>query len=725
MNSSTSPQSQRRVDLWLVAIVLGAAISGALIVARARNWAVMTDELLYTGMARSIAQTVFPFAELRGEHVPVNQILFPTMIAPIVGALSMPVAYSLIAALNAVVFATAAIPAYLLTNLVTAKRSAARWVALCTVATPWLAFASKALPDPLAYVAVLWAAYAMVRTVGAHERPLKGDLITLLAIALAYLVRNQFLLLVGVWVAAVVLCRIAETIGERSWRELPRQLIALLKDRPLPFVTFMLVILIVKFQPVWILGLYSVTTSETGGGVAPGGLIHAFFNHASVIAIGVAGLPFVLGLPWLVVALTRVKERVQNDAAIVIVLLSCVVLVVAANFDIRFTESDRVIERYVFYFAPLMLVAMAAFFIMPPKSLAAFAVPAIAGLLLLNVSEPYGLDQKLSFQVNHVFSPMQIGLVAYQSVAETIGTSIFGLMALAVIVLAGGAWWLIRSGRATIALNASFAIVFAVLLTTTLYTVPKVVSTQNNVINKAYGDRTNQEKAWLDDAAGDQPVSLVYTPRLDITSKKAIKPAERVGNWWDLAFWNGAISAVYVPLAGNSPARYSPLPGPAYTMKPNWETGALKRASTDKSEYLAQSATDPNFAPQYSGRPVMRAGYVIYDTGANATASWATEGLTARGWVPAAGATLRVWGSLDQASVTQVVQLTVATTRRSGMLDGFEVVGADQVKVDRVGPRVTYSWPVNITTGKHRDFKLVRGRGNVHVEKIDVRARRG
>lgn len=724
MNSSASPQSQRRVDPWLVAIVLGSAISGALVVARARNWAVMTDELLYTGMARSIAQSLFPVAEVRGVHLPVNQVLFPTMIAPLVGALSMPVAYSVIAALNGVIFATAAIPAYLLTNLVTASRSAARWVALCTVVTPWLAFASKALPDPLAYVAVLWVAYAMVRTVGAHERPLRGDLLTLLTIALAYLVRNQFLLLVGVWVAAVVLCRIGETLGEKSWRELPRELIALIKHRPLPFVSFVLVILLVQFKPVWILGLYSVTTSDTGGGAVPGGLIHAFFNHASVIALGVAGLPFVLGLPWLAVALTRVKERVQNDAAIVIVLLSCAVLVVAASFDIRFTEPDRVIERYVFYFAPLMFAAMAAFFVKPPKSLAAFAVPAIAGLLLLNVSEPFGLDQKFNFQINHAFSPMQIGLVVYQKAADAIGTSIFGLMTVAMIVLAGGAWWLIQSGRTRLALNASFAVVFAVLLTVTIYTVPKVVKTQNDLINKIYGDRTNEEKAWIDSATNDEPVSLVYTPRLDVTSKKKVRPAERVSNWWDLAFWNGAISAVYVPLAGN-PQQYSPLPGAAFTMKPDWETGELKRAPSDKAEYLAQSATSPNFAPHYAGTPVTRAGYTTYDTGADATASWATQGLTARGWVPPSGATLRVWGSLDETRRIQEVQLTVATKRPSGMLDGFKIEGADQVKIDRIGPRVRYSWPVEIIPGEHQDFKLVRGSGNVHVEKIDVSARQG
>jgi hypothetical protein len=160
-------------------------------------------------------------------------------------------------------------------------------------------------------------------------------------------------------------------------------------------------------------------------------------------------------------------------------------------------------------------------------------------------------------------------------------------------------------------------------------------------------------------------------------------------------------------------------------MKPDWETGELKRAPDDDAEYLAMSATDPNFAPHHAGTPTQRGGYVIYDTGADATASWATRGLTAGGWVPPTGATLRVWGSLDESSRTQIVNLTVATTRKSHMLDGFKINGVDAVKVDRVGPRVRYSWPVEIIPGEHADFKLVRGSGNVHVETIDVTAPQG
>jgi hypothetical protein len=690
--------SRSRLDPILAAIVLVGAVVGSLVVAKARNWSVMTDELLYTGMARSIAHSIFPLAQVRGASVAVNQILFPTIIAPLVGGLSMPDAYPWIAALNAVIFATAAIPAYMLTNLVTENRGAARWVAVCTIVTPWLALASKALPDPAAYVAVLWAAYAMVRTSGATEKPLKGDLLTLLAIALAYLCRNQFLLLVGVWIGAVVLIRIAQTLGETSWRDVPRALLTLPRDRPIPCATFVLVFLIVKLEPSWLLGLYTVTTTGARGGAAPSGIVHSFFNHASVVALGIAGLPFVLGLPWLAAALGRVTERAQNDAAIVIVLLSCAVLFVGASFDLRFTESDRVIERYVFYFAPLMLVAMAAFFAHPPKRLIAFAVPAIAGLYLLNVSQPYGLNTPLFFEINQAFSPVQIALVGYQQVADTFGLSIFGMFTIVLIVAAGVTWWLVESDRRSLAMNLAFALVFLVIGASAVYAVPKIVKLQNTSANHIFGVRSADQKAWIDAATNGATTSLAYTPRNLVGDPAKAKDAERVSNWWDLVFWNAKISDVYVPI-GSNPRAHSPFPGPAYTMLPDWSSGELMRAPGDDSHYLAQSETDPNFAPQSTGPPARRSGFVIYDTGKPATAAWATKGLTARGWIPPGGATLRVWAPRGAKGSSHLhVIVKSATTKRP-----------------RKSSRI---WPVAIPAGGHVDIPLRRGPGPTHVESI-------
>jgi hypothetical protein len=710
MNSSAIPQSKRRVDPVLAAIVFLGAIVGALAVSRARNWAAMTDELLYTGMARSIAHSVIPLPQIHGESFHANQVLFPTVIAPLVGSMTMTTAYPLIAALNAVIFATAAIPAYMLTNLVTENRTAARWVAVCTIVTPWLTLTSKAFPDPLAYVAVLWTAYALVRTAGRHPRQLRGDLLTLLAIVLAYLVRNQFLLLLGVWVGAVVLCRVGETLGEKSWRDLPRELITLLRERPLPFVVFVLVILSIKIQPDWLLGIYTITTSSEGGGAAPSGIFNAFFNHASVVALGIAGLPVVLGFPWIVAALGRVKDRVQFDTAVVIVLMSVAIIYVGASFDQRFTELDRVIERYVFYFAPLMLVAMAAFFTKPPKTLIGFALPALAGVYLLNAAHPYGSDQRLGLILYHAFSPAQVAFTAYQHVADKLGTSIFGVFLVASVVVAALVCWLLESGRRMLALNGTFALLFTVLLATTIYTVPKIVNVQNSLATELFGPRSSADKHWLDTATGGEPTSLVFTRRLDVVSRKKFKPVESIGHWWDLDFWNGSISRFYSPPDGQ-PIAYTPTPGHSNYMRVDWESGALARVKGDDAEYIVQSATNPNFAPHSEVTPLVHKGFALYKTGPDATAAWATRGLTGSGWVPPSGATLRIY-------LTPVRVRLLMASPKSGGLKGFKVEGARDLTSKQLGRRTEYSWTVDSLNGKPVDFKLVKGEGPSHLDSV-------
>lgn len=689
------PALKHRFDPVLLVIVAISAAAGALMVAKARNWAVMTDELLYTGMARSIAHTIIPLPQMRGAYIPVYQVIFPTLIAPLIGLLSMPAAYPWIAALNAVIFATAAVPAYMLTGLAAHGRAAARWVALCTVAVPWLAFASKALPDSLAYVAVLWCVYAIARTAPSTRHPLKGDLLALLAILLTVLVRNQFLFFAGVWLGVVVLVRAAETLAESGARALPRRLLAVVWQRPLPVVFFVVVVLMLAFAPNYLLGVYSVTSTGARGGAAPSGLLGAIFNHASVIGLGVAGIPLVLGLPWLTVALTRVKERSENTVAIAILLSAAAILYVGASFDVRFTEADRVIERYVFYLAPLMFVALAGLLTRPPRNLLAYVIPAGAGLLVLSASHPYGLDTRLTFEINHVFSPMQIALVQYQKVADQIGFSIFMLYAFVIVIVAAVAWWLLGSGRERAALNGVFALTAAVLLATTLYAVPKIVSTQNELIDNIFGARTTAQKSWIDEATGGAPVSLVFAPVADPTDHRKPRPAERLSNWWDLAFWNGAIDAVYAPY---SPP-ISPLPGTTYLMKPNWQTGLLTRAPGDDSRYIAQATGDTYFAPQYSGRPTRRGYYVLYETGTGAKAAWATKGLTLRGWIPPGGAALRVWGPPAQSGVARMTIRVRTSTARAGALK---------------------TWHAKIRTGDHADFRLVRGKLATHVESIAV-----
>ncbi|MFT4049370.1 MAG: hypothetical protein QM648_05965 [Solirubrobacterales bacterium] len=732
MNTDSTATSPRRFDPILFAIVVISAVGGGLMLYKAKNWALMSDELLYTSMGRSIAQTIFPFARVRGESIQVFQVLYPGLIAPLVGPIRMPNAYPWVAVLNAVFIALAAIPAYLLTSFATGSRAGARWVALCTVSTPWLIFGSKVLPDSAAYLIVLWALYAIVRTASAREHVIRGDLLTLLAIVAAYYVRTQFLLLLGVWVGTIVLSCAATAFAEGGIRQVPGALIRLPLKRPIPLVVFVVVALLYVFDPLVLLGFYAPTAGAgagTGQQTDDAGILTELLDHSSVLALGAGALPIIFAVPWLVTAVTRVKSRRQNDAAFMCVLALGAILYVGANFDMRFDPTDRVIERYIFYAAPLLFVAMAGFFAAPPKKWWAFALPAIVGLLVINATQPYGLDTVLNVNINFGFSPTQITLIAWQKFADAAFTSIFGL-AIVISLIAGGFSWLaIVKGRAGLARDACFTLTALILIASTLYTVPKLIETQNSIALKTFGVRTNDQKRWVDRATGGQPVALVYSKQLTVTaagSSHSIfrRPNSPPHRWRDVVFWNSSISTVYLPYK-LTPATIPPIPGAAHRLSLDRSTGRIARVANDTSSYLLLSAGDPNFAPFTNEPPRREQGFVLYKTGRDAIAAWATDGLTLGGWVPRdRPATLRLFAPPGAAGLTrEKIALRIDTTARHGDLKGFHVSGASHVKVTKdASYRTTFTWTASVPAGGHVDLRLVRGESPAHVSRLLVSA---
>jgi hypothetical protein len=701
----TDSAPQRRIDPWLVAIVVGAAVLGVLLVRGARNWALMPDELIYTELARSIAHSVIPIPRIRGEFVHIFQVGFPTLIAPIVGLMKMPDAYRWIVILNACAMATAAVPGYLLAHRISGNRLAARCAALAIVVTPWLASASKAIPDALAYVVVLWAIYAIARTATSERPSLRGDLLTLLAIFAAYLVRNQFLLLFGVWVGTIVFARALAAFSEGGLGSVPRALLGLITERPIPLVAFVVVVAMLLLWPQWIVGAYTLVVSGGSSGVADSsgsGLFGEMLAHASVVALGVAALPVALGLPWLLVGLTRSDRRVENDGAIAIFLALIAITWVATNFDMRFDTSDRVIERYIFYSAPLWIVAMAAFFTRPPKNIVAFAIPAMLAVLLLGRTHPYGLDLPLNVQLNHATSPLQVTLIGWQSVADAVGSSITGVAMILTMLLAAFAWWAVSSERTTTGIAVSYGVVIAVLLASTIYTVPKIVTTQNKVVEGEVGRQPASVRTWVDRAARGEPFAIAFSPLITVGAKRGVAPSERLMDWYDLAFWNGQFATLYLPIEGPQRAA-TLLPGPAYPLLPRWSDGRLVRTESDASRYLLMAESNPTFAPQFAGTPTRRNGFVLYDAGRDPRAAWATKGLTRRGWVPPQGASLRIFSP-----------------------HGANGPTALRVRIDSNGAKgrtITFR-SMTIGPGGHADLKLSRAAGGTHIERVTVNPQR-
>jgi hypothetical protein len=659
-----------RFDPVLLLIFALAATAGALIVKQTSTWSVMPDELIYTQMGRSVSQTILPIPMLQGVFTRAFQMAYPTLIAPLVGGAPMPHVYSWIAVINAVLMASACIPAYLLTSWMTGSRGAARLVALSISLTPWLILSSSVLPDSMAFAACTWGVYAIARTAGPGERAWRGDLIALAALLMAFVVRNQLILLLGVWFGAVICAQAAaswagSTAASGSGARLRRAAADVLRlplARPIPIFVFIATALTVLLRPEWILGYYTSVATSIGNDVSQQfNPLKELANHASILALGAGVLPAVLGLPWLLAALGRPASARENTTAVTIALALLGTLLVATNFDMRFDPSDRVIERYVFCAAPLLMVAMAGFFKHPPKTLAGFALPALLATLLLGVTTPYGLDSKLNRSLNQVFSPTQMTLIDWQWLADKLHTTIFAMLILLTLLACAGVWWAVNNGRASAARNAAFVIVTLVLAQATLSNVPSTIREQNRVAVQAYGHRTKAQKRWIEVATGDRPWALAYSKRsLTMKPLKTGKALESRELWRDTVFYNRGLTSIYQPF-GDATDLSTPIPGVTYDVTPDLGTGVVTRSAEDDSRFILLARSDPHWAPQPTGRTVARGKFVLYPVGQRIRAAWAIYGLTPDGFIPPGGAKVRIWAPQDATGV-KTVELKIRVT---------------------------------------------------------------
>src|SRR4051794_30342206 len=120
--------------VWVVGAVLSAWFT-----LRVSEWVVMTDELQHVKLAASIADTLDPRPRIHGDPIGAYALLYPLLIAPLVGAFDMPTAFKAIHLAGSVAMASTAVPAYLLARAVVRWRPAALFVAALTVTVPWMA----------------------------------------------------------------------------------------------------------------------------------------------------------------------------------------------------------------------------------------------------------------------------------------------------------------------------------------------------------------------------------------------------------------------------------------------------------------------------------------------------------------------------------------------------------------------------------------------------------
>ena len=457
----------------LLGLVVVAAATFRLLLGRvATEPRVFGDELVYSGLAKGFALEGRPL--LRGEVDLAHSVLYPLLIAPahVFGGDGAR-AFEATKAVNAVVVASAAVPAYLLARRVVTPLFALA-VGLLVAFEPWTAYASLVMTESLFLPAFTTFVLVLARML---ERPTVGRQLAVLAcLPLLVGIRPQGVVLVGAVAGAVAINGLRAPPYRRT----------LLTYRPL----------LAGFA----VGAVAVVVAVAAGEDAPGGVSGASSRGCSIrwglmwsswtvavygLALGVVALVL---YPFALVRLLR--SPVERDRATGAALLtsSFALLLSVAAVSASPYGLGVLHERYVFYLTPLVLVGLACW-------LETGRVPAgralwIAGLCAIAVAATLPAEQVA--RANNVDSPTAAWLSALHQELPEVPTTVL-VVALAAI---GVAVLVVFRGRLAPFVAASLA--FTIGIGGLDYSGP-------------FAPGAERPLAWVDRALpGDATASLVH-----------------------------------------------------------------------------------------------------------------------------------------------------------------------------------------------------------------------
>ena len=351
----SSPARSRRWPLTLGALFCLATLYHWLQSRGHVTPAVFTDELMYSELARSVADG--DGLMVRGREFPFPAVISVLLQAP-AWLLGGPAAYGFAKALNAVLMCLAVFPAWALARLVI-RPAYAFGVAVATVAGGAMLYHSYLTSEAAAYPVYLLAVAVCIRALAKPSH--RWDAAAVLVLGLAVLTRAQFASLPIVFVVAILL------VG----RPLRRHTVAL--------AAFSVLAALAAVRGVSGLGFYAGAGELDYPALATlrwAGWTAALLPFAAGILIVPGAL---LGLGS---AVARPRSRAEQAFGVMTLLL-----LVAGPLQaglIASGEAHRPFERYAFYAVPLLFVA---FFLYvepgaPKRLLYAGVALAIGGLAL-------------------------------------------------------------------------------------------------------------------------------------------------------------------------------------------------------------------------------------------------------------------------------------------------------------------------------------------------------
>jgi hypothetical protein len=661
----TGGRATRLPWLALGSIVASASALLAIGTSHVKEWVVMTDELLYAKLAVHIAETGSPLPVLHGQHVGFLGVVYPIELAPLYGSHDPVSAFEAAHIVNAVLFASAAIPVYLLARRLT-PTACALVVALLAVAIPWSVNAAFVMSEAAAYTVFLWAVLALHRAL-AEPSP-RRDALAIGGLALAFFTRPQFLFLAAVLPLAALIVS-----GPRR---------SFTQHRLLAGAYALGIVLVVPLaalgQAHRLLGDYGVTATQ--GSLLPSAVWKSAAIHLDVVAVGLGVIPFLLGAAWAYSSLRTPSPRLRAFAALTALSLPLLALE-SASYDVRFGGAGVIRDRYLFYLAPFLMVATATCLLeqrLPLPGIAAATAFFATTVALADFKPVAGLwVDSPEAVLNGVIHDQSAGLPAGVFVA------VCGVL-LGVICLALA--WLPRPAAV---LGVTVA-VFAFAGSVTGYAFERLLSSRT-----PYGVAvTGQPRVrdWVDRTISGK-AAVVASSISTVWGYSAIR-------WWEVEFWNDSIDEAFVTPDGT----FTYTPFPSRTLRLDFATGRFPGTGS-APPYAIVSETDPRFTLAGS-RVAANVGLNIIAAERPYRAAWATRGLDPDGWTrPGRNATIRVYaapgGETEQVDVS--VSLAAPAEADGPVHYRLNDVSGTVDPGQRAGPAVKRCVP----TGGHVDITLL------------------
>ncbi len=599
-----------------LALFVVSAVALAVLCSRVSDWAVMTDELLYERLALSFVDGAF-LPTLHGAHADVYAVLYPFLLMPVFAIVDLPDAVRVVHGLNGVLFASAAIPTWLLARELALSRYAALASAFFSVALPWTVIGGFVMTESAAYPAALWALLAIQRAIVLPSP--RRDLVALAAILVATLARPQLAALGVVLVAAAAVHE--ARLGR--WRA-----------HAVAFGVGALAVPVVLLGGAGLLGSYSPAIE---GDVFSLDAFRSAIVHVNVTAVALGIVPLLLGGGWAIAALVRPPGEQERSAFAGVVVAAVIVLAVeSGSVVVRFGLGLDVKDRYLFYIAPLLFLATACALEDPRPRVAG-----VLGLTTLFVLTVGLSDFEPIFGVN-VDSPASSTYEALTSFGNDVGLEVAELLAIVggllglALVLA-----LRRLPRRPVAATVLAALV-AFVFAETAYTWNRLLDS-SGPSGRALAVKQAPQLSWIDAAVEDGSVAMFAYPFGQEWYPSAVA-------WWDVEFWNARVDRAY-RLDGY--ITYTPNSFPTPNVRVDPRTGLFVGAGTP--DFIVRTPLDARFGP--AGTAVAAGPQLeLVDLEVPLRAQWLTLGLHPDGWTrPEREAVLRVYPPAGVATVTLTV----------------------------------------------------------------------